>query len=533
MKNKVFSFINVFGLSIGLTCCMLIAIYISHETSYDSYHKNIKQLYQLGTIFMKEGKNERTPNTPAPMAEAMKREFPEIEETARLMALFAEDKTLLQYKKENAPLKSFYETKGFMADSTLFKLFSYNFIEGDPATCLNNPNTVVLSDDIAHKLFGNEPALNQVIHISSNTNGDTDFVVTGVFKPIESPSQIDASFFISIKGGQMEQFIRQQTDMVGNNMFSTFFLLTPGSNSKNLEAKFPAFVEKYIGEGLRKAGFYRKQFLLPVRDMHLRAGMTNDISATGSMTYLYILASIAVFTLLIACINFMNLSTARSSKRAAEVGVRKVLGAERSSLIRQFLGESILLSIIAFVLALVFTELLLPSFSSISGKDLFFSVEQEYVLLGGFLLLAIATGLLAGSYPAFYLSSFKPVKVLKGRISNSLAAVSFRKILVVVQFVISVVLIIASVIINNQMKYMRNKDLGFAKDQQIIIPLRSTNAKNIYLPLKNKVQSNPQVINTGATLYYPGMVNPSDMGLYKEGIETVRSVGYRFNERAL
>lgn len=517
MKNKVFSFINVFGLSIGLTCCMLITLYINHETSYDSYHKNIGNLYQLGTTFVKDGKNDKTPNTPAPMAFAMKQEFPEIEETARIMALFADDKTLIQYREEHAPLISFYETKGYIADSTFFRLFTYNFIEGNPATCLNEPGTVVLSEEIARKLFGTKPALNKVIHVSSTTNGDTNFVVTGVFKPIQKPSQIHASFFLSIKGGDMEQFINRQTDMVSNNMFYTFFQLKPGASARNLEAKFPAFVDKYIGEGLKKAGFYKKQFLISVRDMHLHSGMSTDISAAGSVTYLYILASIAVFTLLIACINFMNLSTARSSKRAAEVGVRKVLGAEKNSLVRQFLGESILMSLIAFVLALVFTQLLLPSFGSISGKDLSFSVRHHGLLLIAFFGLAIITGLLAGSYPAFYLSSFRPVKVLKGRISNSLAAVSMRKVLVVFQFVISVILIVASVIINNQMNYMRTKDLGFARDQQIIIPLRSQNAKQIYTTLKNEVQVNPQVTNVGATQYYPGIINPSDMGLYKEG----------------
>ncbi|HET6996726.1 MAG TPA: ABC transporter permease [Chitinophagaceae bacterium] len=517
MKNKVFSFINVFGLSIGLTCCMLITLYIHHELSYDSYHKNINELYQLGTTFVKQGKEERTPNTPAPMAQEMKHEFPEIRQATRIMVLFAEDKTLLQYKEDNSPLRSFYEEKGYMADSTFFRMFSYDFIEGNGATSLDKPNTVVLSEEIAEKFFGHETALNRIIRISSNTNGDTNFVVTGVFRPKKKPSQIDARFFISVRGGYIEQFVSQQTDMVGNNMFQTFFLLQPGASAKNLESKFPAFVNKYIGDGLRKSGFFKKQFLIPVRDIHLKAGMPVDISAVGSLTYLYILASIAVFTLIIACINFMNLSTARSSKRSAEVGVRKVLGAEKNSLVRQFLGESVLLSMIAFVLALVFTQVLLPGFAAISGKDLSFSFEQHKVLLGGFFVLAIVTGLLAGSYPAFYLSSFQPVKVLKGRISNSLAAISLRKVLVVFQFVISVVLIVASVIINNQMKYMRTKDLGFAKDQQIVIPLRSANAKNIYTSLKDEIRNNSQVKGTGATMFYPGIPNPSDFGLYMEG----------------
>jgi putative ABC transport system permease protein len=517
MKNKVFSFINIFGLSVGLACCMLITLYLHHEISYDRYHKNINQLYQLGTIFVGEDKEDRTPNTPAPMAAAMKQEFPEIDETARIMVLFAEDKTLLQYRDGNGEPKSFYETKGYMADPSFFKLFNYNFIEGNPTTALVNANTIVLSEEIAKKFFGNKPALNKVIHVSSNTNGDSNFVITGVFRPMDKPSQIDTRFFVSVKGGYIEQFERQQTDMVGNNMFHTFFQLKPGADEKKLEAKFPAFVDKYIGKALKAAGFYKKQFLIPVRDMHLHSGMKNDISAVDSVKYLYILASIALFTLLIACINFMNLSTARSSKRSAEVGLRKVLGAEKKSLVKQFLGESLLMSMIAFLIALAITRLLLPAFSHVSGKNLTLDFSQQGFIILGFFVLSVVTGLIAGSYPAFYLSSFQPVKVLKGRFTNSLSAVALRKGLVVFQFIISVILIIASVVIANQMNYLRSTDLGFAKDQQIIIPMRSGNAKNIYASLKNEIKANPQVQQVGATLYYPGIMNPSDMGLYREG----------------
>jgi putative ABC transport system permease protein len=519
MKNKIFSFINIFGLSVGLTCCMLITIYLYHEVSYDKYHKNIDELYQLGTTFIGDGKESKTPNTPAPMAEAMQKEYPEIVGTARLMALMGEDKTLLQYRPSNEESKSFYEKKGYLADPSFFTLFNYQFIEGNPVTALQEPNSIVVSEEIAKKLFGNQPALNKLIHVNSNTNGEYDLRVTGVYRPSAKPTQIDARFFISVAGGNMEQFIKQQTDMVSNNMFNTFLLLKPGSDAKKLEAKFPAFVDKYLGTGLKAAGFYKKQFLVPVKDLHLYTGMSNDISSSGtvSKTYLYILGSIALFTLLIACINFMNLSTARSSKRSAEVGVRKVLGARKQSLVKQFIGESLLMSMIAFVIALGITQLLLPAFSRVSGKDLSLNFSREWFIILGFLILSIITGLLAGSYPAFFLSSFQPVKVLKGRFTNSLSAIALRKGLVIFQFIISVVLIVASVVIMNQMNYLRSTDLGFAKDQQLVIPLRSTTAKNIYASLKNEIRNNPLVQNVGATLFYPGIVNPSDMGLYKEG----------------
>ncbi|MGZ5133751.1 MAG: ABC transporter permease [Flavitalea sp.] len=517
MKNKTFSFINVFGLSIGLTCCLLIAIYLHNELSYDSYHKNITQLYQLGTTFVKNGKDDRTANTPAPMAKAMQLEFPEIIETTRLLATFSEDKTLLQYTPPGSELKSLYESRGFLADSTFFRMFSYDFKEGDPATALLQPNTVVLSTEIASKIFGNQPALNKVIHISSATNGEYDFRVTGVFKPNDIPSHIDGRFFMSIPGGRMAEYIRQRNDLASNNMFNTYFLLAPGTNVKHLESKFPAFIEKHAGKDLKAMGFYKKQFLTPVKDVHLQSDIKMNITPPGSVTYLYILGSIALFTLLIACINFMNLSTARSSKRSAEVGVRKVLGAEKNALIRQFLGESVLMALVALVFAVLITQLLLPLFAQVSGKHFSMPFRQQAILYAGFFALALITGLLAGSYPAFYLSSFQPVKVLKGRFSNSLAAVSLRRSLVVFQFVISVVLIIASVVINNQMKFLQSTDLGFTKEQQIVVPLRSSNAKNLYTSLKNEISRDPQIVSVGASLYYPGIFNPSDMPLYKEG----------------
>ncbi|HQW92203.1 MAG TPA: ABC transporter permease [Ferruginibacter sp.] len=517
-KNKIFSFINIFGLSVGLASCMLITLYILNEISYDRYQHKGDQIYQLGTTFIKQGEEMHMPNTPAPMVQAMQMEFPEVEQTARLMGLFAEDKTLMQYKEKNGEPRSFYETKGYLADSTFFRMFTYHFTEGNPVTALNEPKTVVLSEEIAKKLFGDQPALNKLVHISSSTNGDNDFLVTGVFKPYDKPSHIDGRFFLSVKGGDIEEYIKENgANFANNNMFFSYLQLKPGSDIKNLQAKFPAFIDKYAGKDLKAQGYGKKQFLTALKDIHLRSGMDKNVTPSGSKTYLYILASIAFFTLLIACINFMNLSTARSSKRSAEVGIRKVLGAEKGSLVRQFLGESVFMSLIAFVFAFTLTELLLPAFNSVSGKNLSLSFSQDSLIIAVFFLLSVITGLFAGSYPAFYLSSFKPISVLKGRLSNSLAAVSLRKGLVVFQFIISVVLIIASVVITNQMHYLRSADLGFEKERQVIIPLRSGTAKNMYASYKNELTKLSQIRSVGASLYNPGIFNPSDNLIYKEG----------------
>lgn len=528
-KNKVFSFINVLGLSTGLVCCMLITLYILNETSYDRYQKNADNIYQVGTDFIGLGNFKKQPTTPAAMGEIMKSVFPQIQQTTRMVRLFAEDKTLLQYTPQNGAVKSFYETKGYVADSTFFRIFTYHFLEGNPATALINPNSVVLDEEIAEKIFGNQPALNKVIHISSSTNGDHDYQVTGVFKPINKPSHIDGRFFMSTMGGNIASMIKNAgTNLANNNMYYTYLLLAPGTDPKKLEAQFPAFVDKYAGKDLKAVGFQKAQYLIPLKDIHLHSGSDNDVTPSGSVTYLYILASIALFTLLIACINFMNLATARSSRRSSEVGIRKVLGAEKKFLIAQFLGESVLMSLIAFVFAIVFTKLLIPAFNHLSGKNLSLSFENTWILVV-FLLLSILTGLLAGSYPAFYLSSFNPAKVLKGKFSNSLAAVSLRKGLVIFQFVISVVLIVASVVIAQQMNYLRSADLGFTQERQIVIPLRSQNAKKIYTAFKDELLKQSTVANVGASMFYPGITNFADNILYKEGESMQQGKDIRMN----
>lgn len=516
LKNRAFSFINIFGLAIGLTCCLLISLYIYHELSYDSHQKLGNRLYQLGTLSILEGKEERYGRTPAPIAKAMQLEYPEIEKTARLINAFQDDKTLFQYREGNQ-LKSFYEDKGYLADSTFFQLFTYRFKEGNPATALQDPSSVVISEDIAKKLFGNAPALNKVVHVNSTTNGAFDFKVTGVFIPSATPSHIDARFFMSMQGGEVGPWVRQLTGMVNNNMFFTYLLLKPRTEAKGLQNKFDAFIQKYAGADLKASGRDRKQYLTPVRDIHLFANDEGNVTEGGNVSSLYILASIAFVTLLIACVNFMNLSTARSSKRAIEIGVRKVLGAEKNALIRQFLWEAILLSLIAFVFSLAFTAVLLPLFEQVAGKQFAFTTTQYVLLIAGFLAITIIAGFIAGVYPAFYLSAFKPVKVLKGKFTNSLAAISLRKGLVVFQFVISVALIVASVTISNQMRYLRNKDLGFEKDQQIVIPLRTTTSKSIYPTLKNELVASPAIAGAGASIYYPGIANVTDWLLYKQG----------------
>ncbi len=534
-KNKFFSGINIFGLSVGLACCMLISLYLFEEMHYDQHHPRAADLWQVGTTFIKpqetgEDRERATFNTPAPLAGALQRVFPEIEKTTRLQQVFDREKTLLRSIEGGVVQKAINEPKGYFADSTYFDLFPAEFLEGNPAQALNAPQSVVLSENVARKLFGNQSAYGRTVRISNNwfETGDLDFQVTGVFRPSKAPSQLDGHFLMSYSG-ELSKFIGQTTDLATNNMFATYLLLRPGSDGKALEAKLPAFIAQYASADLKARGFHKKQFLVSVPDVHLSGVKVGDEVIGGNRTYLYILGCIALFTLLIACVNFMNLSTARSAQRASEVGVRKSIGATKANLVGQFLGESLLISLVSFVLALAFVWAGLPAFNRLAERDLSFSLLQNPLLYAGFGVLALGTGLLAGLYPAFYLSSFRPVEVLKGKLVNSLSATFLRKGLVVFQFVISAGLILASLVISTQMKYLQSTDLGFYKDQQIVLPLLSKAALAAYEPLKKALQEDSRITDAGASQYYPGIMNPSDVGFIREGQAVEQSVMTRRN----
>lgn len=518
-KNKFSTVINILGLSVGLTCCMLIGVYLKYETSYDNFHPEGDRIFQVATTLqMSGGEKENWATTPTPMAAALKQEYPQVVQSARLLNLLGDDKLLIQHFPESGQPKAFYEEKGVMADPEFFEIFNYEFEEGSAESALSGPNTIVVSSVIAKKLFGSAPALNQVIRVNSNFNGEQDFRITGVYKPFNQATHLDINFMVSLKGGDMERYLQDHLqDFVTNNMFYTYIKLAKNADYKQLEAKFPSFLEKYAGKDLKISGFAKEQFLIPVADIHLFSNIKLQLSSPVSSTYLFILGSIAVFTLLIACINFMNLATARSAKRAAEVGVRKVLGAERKSLIFQFLSESFILVSRASLLSIVFTIVLLPVFNAVSGKDISLSFFGDYKLITYSIILACATALVSGSYPSFYLSSFNPIAVLKGKVGNSLSATFLRKGLVIFQFTISITLIIATIVIARQMQFLEQTDLGFRKDQQVIVPLRSQSAKKNFAALKRVLANDSRLRAVTASRYYPGIFNPSSAGLYREG----------------
>ena len=520
IRNKSFSILNILGLSVGMACCMLLLLYIRSELSYDKHHEHADNLYLLSlksVIGQTAGREFAT--SPAPYGPTLKMEYPEIVTFTRLYA--PENKALLQVREDGKPVLSFYEGKGYQADSTFFDVFSYEFIEGSAGTALTDPHSVVLSAEVARKLFGDIPALDRTIRISGDQGGGADFRVTGVYRDASGHSHIDAGFFTPLYAGGIGEFLREgRQDFANNNMFFTYLRLRAGSGADPLVQKLPAFVEKYARADLKQYGFDVSLQLVPVKDLHLYDQIQSVVTPTSTWTYLYILASVAFFILLIACINFMNLSTAKSARRATEVGVRKSVGAGRFALVRQLLGESMVLTLLALLTALLLVMLFLPVFNQLTDKSFRFAELLDGSILLTFLGLALLTGLIAGSYPAFYLSKFNPALVLKvpavqGKSAGTLSAVTLRRGLVVFQFVVAVGLVLATLVIQEQMNYLHNTPLGFTQEQQIAIPLRSGESRGAYAALRNEILISNQVVAAAGAQYYPGIFNASDLVMHR------------------
>lgn len=519
VRNKAFSFINIFGLAVGLATCLVIMLYIFEEAGYDKFVKDPGQIYRVAS---KSDKAESWAAQPAPMAGLLQASFPEVNQAARLLT-FTDIANMLLKVEENGEKKQFFEPNGYYVDSNFFQVLTFPFITGNPATALVAPNTMVISQTLSAKLFGDEKALGKVVRITTPF-GDFDYKVTGVFDDAKAKSHIPASYFLSMRNNDMWNWVKDQDRLVGNSVFYTYLKFKPNSDVPAFTKKMLALYEQRAGAEMKAAGITNRLFLQPLNDIYLKSSMPNEIGPNGNIRYLYILGSIAIFILIIACINFMNLSTARSEKRAREVGVRKVLGAERSSLIRQFLGESMLHACIALAIALFLVYALLPYFNNLAQTEI--KIFDSPARTAWIAALTLFTGLLAGLYPALYLSSFRPVKVLKGKIINSFSALAIRKGLVIFQFTISVCLILGALVIWKQLKYLNTQELGFDKHQKIIIPLAQgfLNTETNYTALKNELQKNPEVKSVTCGSSYPGLPNLNDMLFYADGKNSQETV---------
>jgi putative ABC transport system permease protein len=521
LKNKTFSFINIIGLAAGTLCCLYILLYVQEQYSYDKHHKDAKNIYRITTTLALAGDKHNNATCSPPIAPTMKVDFPEVQQYCRVITTdyLGAKQHLLRYKE-----KSFYEHDAVYVDSTYFSMFDYHFVNGVSSTkILSEPYSLVLLKSVSDKLFGNENPVGKVISID-NAYGKHDFKVTGVVDESLGRTQIHANLFITMNSGGIGQYVRANTMWAGNNFTNSFVKLRPDANVAALDKKLPAFLNKYGADQMKQMGMSKSIHLQSLTSIHTSSGYEVEPWKTVSVSFLYILILIAVMIQVIACINFMNLSTARASKRAKEVGVRKVIGAGQADLIKQFLGESFLLSFIGVVIALPLLVLLLPYLNHLTNADIQLSFFSDYRVWLMLTVLIFVTGVVAGSYPAFYLSAFEAIKVIKGNFSNQVSAAGIRRSLVVFQFVLSIVLIVGIIVIYSQLSYIKNKDLGFNKDQKLVFSFYTDDTQKKMPAFASDLRQLAEINNVTSAGNYLSQFISQDHGLYPTGGNMATSI---------
>jgi putative ABC transport system permease protein len=520
-KNKMFSFINIIGLAVGIACCILITLHIEDEFNYEKGFSDYEKIFRINTTFIQDGNAEVSPYTSPPIAMELAHTLPEVQTATRVVRALGVDQHIVRYGD-----KSFFEQKAFLVDSTFLDVFPYKLVEGNAATALDAPSTVLLSEQLAKKIFGSQSAVDELIMISSGTSADT-FRVTGVVAKPPLPSQIDANIYMSLNSSGLGQWILSQRTWANNNIVVGYVKLHDPEAHKAIEPKIAHLLETHAGAELRASGRKKIMRLQELADTRLYSGLgkaSADTENGSSITYIYIIATMAIFILLLACINFMNLTTAKSAQRAGEVGIRKSMGATRTNLIPQFLGESMVIVVFAMFVSFVIVILLLPLFNDLMQKQLTLNANNLPFIAGATAVICVLTALVAGSYPAFFLSSLKATQVLKGKSWSAGGSQWLRKGLVVLQFVITITLISSIVIVQQQLKFIQSKSLGFDTDHVIMIPLRTQQALQQYQGLRESFKQVPGVNMVSATTGIPSTPLFSDWRLYKEGATNDQSV---------
>lgn len=492
VKNPGYSFINIFGLALGITAFVLILLFITDELSYDKYHENSDRIYRVSREWLnRDGETSlHLGHVAPPFAEMIKEEYPDDVLNA---VRFFDVSPLVSYED-----KHLIQERFFFADADVFDVFSWSMIKGDPATALTSPDGLVITESLAKVYFGEEDPMGKALEFSMRGT-ELTFQVKGVVEDVPENSHFQFDFLASME--PVIQFFggyEQMMQNFGSNSFSTYLLLSEQTNSKELESKFSSVMNKAFPPDQFDDGVQASDFmflhLMNVTDIHLNSHLDSEIEANGNIEYVYIYAAVAIFILLIACINFMNLSTARSARRASEVGLRKVMGAERTSLVRQFMGESFLLAFLSLVLGIVFIEVLIPYFNNFVEKDLVLNYFSDLRWTLGLLSVVVFIGLVAGSYPALFLSSFQPATVLKGSFKTGGKHKWFRSGLVVLQFTISIALIASMGIVYNQLEYIQQKELGFNQDDIAVLPVSPEIVTN-YVDIRNRLLQQPGILD--------------------------------------
>ncbi len=489
-RHPAYSLLNILGLTIGLASSMLILLYLVNELSYDSHHEKADRIFRISSDITEPDDNFRWSVTQQPLAMTLKADYPEVEEYVRFIG---NGRTRLELDGKN-----FFEDDVFFVDSTIFDIFTFNFIKGDPASALDKPNAMVINKSIADKLFADQNPIGQTL----KSDGDLTFEVTGVIEDMPSNSHIIARALISTQ--TVPGMMNPGPGSWGGFGIYSYVLLNENADPKAFEAKLPEVITKHVEPIFSDYGITVKYELWPIKDIHLKSTFEGEPESLGDIRYIYIFSAVGLFLLLIACINYMNLSTARSSSRSLEVGMRKVLGAERGWLMTQFLSESMLLTLIAFGASLLLLWGVVPLINSSLGLNLQFAALGTGNVLWILMGIMLITGILGGSYPAFYLSSFQPVFAIKGVHVGKSGAKIFRKVLVVMQFAISMFMFAGTTIIYNQMQYVQDKDLGFDKEQIVRFNLNNRELREKWPVLRDKFLESPDINRLGTASTSPG-----------------------------
>lgn len=506
LRNKFYFFINMLGLAIGLACFVLISLYVYNELQYDRHHKNADLTYRLVLKGQMGGNYLEAAVTGGPMGPILYQELPEIVQFTQIQEV--RRSVLLTYQERH-----FFEENIIYADSSFFDVFDYVFIHGNPKTALIQPFSLVLTKKMAQKIFGTDDPIGRTIKWNNKDN----FVVTGIINDPEYNSHLQFDIYASFS----TLLTNEPTKSLVNNLFAfaTFNYVVVNNDQVDigaLQVKVDSLVEKYMGSGMRDYGGKFAVSLQPVTSIHLHSHLLHEMGRQGDISQVYIFSAVAFLILIIACINFINLSTARSSRRAKEVGMRKVFGADSKILTFQFLGESVLITFISLLVALILIELALPFFNDIAGTGFKLNWLRNINVLILLLLLAIFVGLVAGSYPAIFLSSFQPVRNCKSDFFNYSGKTIFRNAMVVLQFVISVFLIFGTLVIYSQLKFIGNKNLGFDKDNLLVVPLRGNEMIQSYPMIRTELLNLPGIKGVTASSSYMGSFGQRQ-GYYPEG----------------
>lgn len=509
LRHKAFSFINIAGLAIGLAACIIILLFIVDELSYDRYHEKADRIYRITTAGVFGNREFTGTYSAAPLAKALLDDYAEVQHATRMMA---RNNRLVSFED-----KSFIENRFFYADSSVFDVFTIPLVSGDPITALNKPNTIVITETMAQKYFENDDPIGKSIKVD---DVGQHYMVTGVCRDIPMNSHFRFDFMASLITTEWSS----NPSWFSQNA-QTYIVLREDADAKDFQEKLPEFIERHIGPQLpiffgvtleqfaasgQSYGFY----LQPMLDIHLHSKLDGEFEANSDITNVYLFSIIAIFILLIACVNFMNLTTAKSATRAKEVGVRKVLGSNRKYLIRQFLGESFIYVVLAMIIALIIAEIALPFFNQITDKQLTINLFDNWYFLPVLLVFILLTALMAGSYPAFYLTAFQPLQVIKGQRVRQNGKNNLRTMLVVFQFSVTIILLIATFTVYKQLRFIQDKNLGFDKEHLLVIH-RTYSLDSQKTVFKNEILQNPDILRASYSINLPG----EDFGTNSHGVE--------------